>query len=147
MTLGLSDIKFSENGQGDVLSHGIAEYTSRPCRQELASEVYRTIHYQVQIEKNECRRTGKRVDRSLTACNVMADSLEVTRRTVRRWRNGGFQSCNFNANKLISLSLKYAPEKTLRILEKDLDRHWQEYFKAVAKNGQGDVLSQSKRWL
>jgi len=68
----------------------------------------------------------------------MADSLDVTRRTVRRWRNGGFQSCNFNADKLVQATMQYASEKAESILEQDLENH-RFFFEILIQRRQGGV--------
>jgi len=106
--------------------------------------VHRAIDYQVQILKSEQRRNKKPVDRNDTANLRMAKALGVARRTVRRWKRGGFQSCNPNTKRLINLAFSYIPDETTELLEEDLNRHWEEYYLVVAENGQGAVLSQPR---
>jgi len=64
----------------------------------------------------------------------IAGQLNVTKRTVRRWRGGGIQSCNVNADKLIELAYRLAPEDTDTTLREDLELHRITYL-----NGQGAV--------
>lgn len=148
----------SENGQGGVRfrEFGISEYVSRTCRFELVEATYRAIDEEIRIKKNFQRRNGDPIDRSLTTPKIMSIALEVTRRTIRRWKNSfikvsynpedkkGIIADNVNTRKIVNLSFKYAPEKTLEILQKDLDQHWVEFYKILAdvENGQGGVRSQ-----
>jgi hypothetical protein len=107
---------------------GLAEFTSRKGRQELALLTYDTIDRMIRIEKQQQRFNSEPIDRSYTANKVMAESLGVHINTIQRWRRGGYQSQNLNALKLIKLSLEHAPQKTLEILQKELDRHWREFY-------------------
>jgi len=64
----------------------------------------------------------------------IAGQLNVTKRTVRRWRGGGIQSCNVNADKLIELAYRLCPDETDTTLREDLELHRITYL-----NGQGAV--------
>jgi len=68
----------------------------------------------------------------------MASILGVTIRTIQRWRNGGFQSCNFNADKLVQATIHYASEKAEDILEQDLENH-RFFFEILVQGRQGAV--------
>jgi len=106
-------------GHGGVLPN-LSEYTSRQCRMRLAQL---------------CLEAVKDPEMDLPDPNgYIARQLEVTKRTVRRWRGGGIQSCNVNADKLIELAYRLAPEDTDQALREDLELHRITYL-----NGQGAV--------
>jgi len=106
-------------GQGDVLPN-LSEYTSRQCRMTLAQL---------------CLTAAASADRGLSDPNgYIAGQLNVTKRTVRRWRGGGIQSCNVNADKLIELAYWLCPDETDTTLREDLELHRITYL-----NGQGAV--------
>ena len=63
---------------------------------------------------------------SLPPTMVLANQLKVTQRTVQRWVSGGVQSCNVNADRLISLAFELNPKDTLKILDEDYRRHQEE---------------------
>ena len=65
----------------------------------------------------------KKRERAVGVAFVLAGILGVSVKTVQRWLSGGVQSCNVNAEKLIQVALEYSPERTLELLEKDLERH------------------------
>jgi len=111
-------------GHGGVLPN-LSEYTSRQCRMRLAQL---------------CLEAVKDPEMDLPDPNgYIARQLEVTKRTVRRWRGGGIQSCNVNADKLIELAYRLAPEDTDQALREDLELHRITYL-----NGQGAVRLHSK---
>jgi len=106
-------------GHGAVLPL-LSEYTSRRCRMRLA---------------HVCLEAVKDPEMNLPDPHgYIAGQLEVTKRTVRRWRGGGIQSCNVNADKLIELAYRLAPEDTDQALREDLELHRITYL-----NGQGAV--------
>lgn len=126
--------------QGDVaFPASLAEYLSRKARHELALNLYNGLVEDIRIERNFRRRDGKSVPRTLNASRVMAKILGVTLRTVQRWRRGGFQSCNFNAEKLIRESLKICPERAEEILEEDMEIHRHFFELLINEMRQGDV--------
>ena len=115
----------SESGQGAVRLDGgdlpdLSEYTSRRCRMALA---HLCLEAAASEEMNLPDPHG-----------YIARQLNVTKRTVRRWRGGGIQSCNVNADKLIELAYRLAPEDTDTTLREDLELHRITYL-----NGQGAV--------
>jgi len=148
----------SENGHGGVRfqEFGISEYVSRTCRFELVEIIYREIEDEIRIKKNFQRKNGDSIDRSLTTQKIMSEVLKVSRKTIRRWKNSftrasynqedkkGIIADNVNTKKIVNLAFEYAPDKTLEILQKDLDQHWVEFYKVLAdvENGQGGVRSQ-----
>jgi len=106
-------------GYGGVLPN-LSEYTSRRCRMTLAQL---------------CLEAASSPDMGLSdPSGYIAGQLNVTKRTVRRWRGGGIQSCNVNADKLIELAYRLAPEDTDTTLREDLELHRITYL-----NGQGAV--------
>ena len=106
-------------GHGDVLPN-LSEYTSRQCRMKLAQV---------------CLTAAASPDMGLSDPNgYIAGQLNVTKRTVRRWKGGGIQSCNVNADKLIELAYRLAPEDTDQALREDLELHRITYL-----NGHGAV--------
>ena len=108
-------------GHGDVLPN-LSEYTSRQCRMKLAQV---------------CLTAAASPDMGLSDPNgYIAGQLNVTKRTVRRWKGGGIQSCNVNADKLIELAYRLNPEDTDQVLREDLELHRITYL-----NGQGAVRS------
>lgn len=110
-------------GHGGVLPN-LSEYTSRRCRMRLAQL---------------CLEAASSPDMGLSDPNgYIAGQLNVTKRTVRRWRGGGIQSCNVNADKLIELAYRLAPEDTDTTLREDLELHRITYL-----NGQGAVRPHS----
>ena len=113
------------NGHPPVLPC-LSEYTSRQCRMRLA-----------QI----CLEAASSADMGLSdPSGYIAGQLTVTKRTVRRWRGGGIQSCNVNADKLIELAYRLAPEDTDAALREDLELHRVTYL-----NGQGAVRLHSTK--
>jgi len=107
------------SGYGGVLPN-LSEYTSRRCRMTLAQL---------------CLEAASSPDMGLSdPSGYIAGQLNVTKRTVRRWRGGGIQSCNVNADKLIELAYRLAPEDTDTTLREDLELHRITYL-----NGQGAV--------
>ena len=106
-------------GQGDVLP-ALSEYTSRRCRMALA---HLCLEAATSEEMNLPDPHG-----------YIARQLNVTKRTVRRWRGGGIQSCNVNADKLIELAYRLCPDETDTTLREDLELHRITYL-----NGQGAV--------
>lgn len=107
------------NGHPPVLPE-LSEYTSRRCRMRLAQL---------------CLEAASSPDMGLSDPNgYIAGQLNVTKRTVRRWRGGGIQSCNVNADKLIELAYRLAPEDTDTTLREDLELHRITYL-----NGHGAV--------
>ena len=109
----------SLSGHGDVLPL-LSEYTSRRCRMALA---HLCLEAATSEEMNLPDPHG-----------YIARQLNVTKRTVRRWRGGGIQSCNINADKLIELAYRLCPDETDTTLREDLELHRITYL-----NGQGDV--------
>ena len=99
----------------------LAEYTSREARYRLVGLCLDKI--------NEDKGRGDAV-----ATKVLATHLYVSQRTVQRWASGGIQSCNVNADKLIELAYRLAPEPTDEALREDLERHRITYL-----NGQPPV--------
>ena len=96
----------------------LAEYTSREAR-------YRLV--QLCLDKiNEDRGLG-----DAAATKVLADQLYVSQRTVQRWARGGIQSCNVNADAIISLAQRLTPEAAARVLARDLERHREELLIAL----------------
>lgn len=96
---------------------GLAEYTSRQCRFNLVRACIRGIENSHDSDDNPM---------SLPPTQELADHLKVTQRTVQRWVSGGVQSCNVNADRLISLAFELNPKDTLKILDEDYRRHQEE---------------------
>ena len=98
----------------------LAEYTSREAR-------YRLVQLCLDRISEEQSRRGATV----AATRVLATQLYVSQRTVQRWARGGIQSCNVNADAIISLAMRLAPEGAARVLARDLERHREELLIAL----------------
>ena len=57
----------------------------------------------------------------------LAQMIGVDKNTVGRWISHGIQGCNKNIFKLIMISLDYAKEETMQVLEDGLTEHYNAY--------------------
>lgn len=110
---------------GDVTYWGLVEYISRPARHALVLTVLGEIEKALE-ENSNMGTIRKKRGRPPTPNTVLATEANVSKMTVCRWVNGGAQSCDANAEVLIKLAEKYAPEKLRELLKDDLLRHGRE---------------------
>jgi len=119
---------------------GISEYTSRECRLRLVEAAKAGLERELE---DKCAKGVSQFDRRTGAARLLAGELGVSVRTVQRWLNGGVQSCNINAEKLIVTALKYAPEETGKLLEQDLETHRFWYERILDQTPTGGWRTQS----
>jgi len=99
----------------------ISEYISREARQTLVLLCLERINLM----------TGQ--EGAATA--LLAEDLSVSPRTIQRWAAGGAQGSDKNIDKLINRAYQLDPEKTLKIIERDLERHRLHVERVKARGG------------
>lgn len=104
----------------------IAEYVSRPARMRLVELCIAAIQEQLDAEEEKQGRRG----RPVAATSVLAERMNVSTRTVNRWRKDIFQAKNMNVKLLLATALDLDVEGMRKILREDFRRHRQEllYF-------------------
>ena len=107
----------------------IAEYVSRPARMRLVELCLAEIEKRLEIER-KLNEIGGKKGRPVAATSVLAERMNVTIKTVRRWRKDVFQAKNMNVKLLLATALELDKEGMRKILRDDFRRHRQEllYF-------------------
>jgi len=119
--------KSDEVGRGGF-PLSLCEYVSRESRLDIVKVIVDAIHQELEIYKENGQRrisVSYNQSRSLRcrASSLLANYLGVTKRTVNHWLAKRHQSCNINMEKLLDVAFRYSPEKTIQILEQDLENH------------------------
>ncbi|MFH2110984.1 MAG: hypothetical protein ABIJ47_06970 [Candidatus Bathyarchaeota archaeon] len=103
----------------------LAEYTSRHARHMLVQLCHEAVTAQQAAVKPRPK---------TSPTTALARRLGVHVRTVQRWlRPDQIQSCNVNADAIITLALQLDPEGAEKALTKDLERHSVEVDAALAE--------------
>lgn len=117
----------------------IAEYVSKNCREKIVHAIYDEIKLRIEEQKNMTRRRGESPNRKFNVTRVMSRLLNVHLRTIERWHSGGVQACNFNAERVLELGMKYCPDETEYYLQEDLSYHRQFFETIIYGVRQGGV--------
>ena len=141
----LSDNKFSQVEHGGV-PLSLSEYLSRVARFKLVKAIIEALEELQTYEKDYVRKTqlNSKVNTRRGVSTILANELGTTKQTVNRWLNWTEEnelpiSCNANAEKLLKIGMKYAPEETFIILDEDLENHRFLFEYMIYEVKQGDV--------
>ena len=115
---------------------GIAEYVSRPARMRLVEHCISVIDRRLKAEREQRAKRGIK-GRPIVAASVLADMLNVTWTTVKRWRKDVFQARNINAKLLLATALSLDEEGARKILIEDLARHRRELYNIIKLEDEG----------
>jgi transcriptional regulator with XRE-family HTH domain len=100
----------------------LATHITKDARHKLVRLCLTSIRYEY-VDMPLTRKTRR--GRPPSPENRLANRLNVSTRTVRRWASGqdAIQSSDANAEKLAELAHTYNPEETTRILRVDAERY------------------------